>query len=191
MSTKNKWYLGKTKGPRSESVFLEDFSWDCGWYWSGGYIGNNNFHAHFDGAFLEVPDIRGHCLGNFVTPWTNLKDYQKGARILSNGAAVWEPLSTFLDNAQYTENEWWRIKDLFKQFYRLRDAAEVFQHGGHCTSAGRNPAELNKDMAKSINKHIETVIIPEIRKALDRVEWKAAQELKHAKEAELQHGANI
>lgn len=79
-----------------------------------------------------------------------------------------EDLSFFLDDAQYTSNQWWRIKDLFKQFYALRQAAECFQYGRHCTSDNRNPAEINKEMAAQINKHIETVIIPEIRKALDK-----------------------
>ena len=39
--------------------------------------------------------------------------------------------------------------DLFKQFYALKTAAEVFQYGGggHCISEGRNPAEINKEMA--------------------------------------------
>jgi len=162
MNDKKRWYLGTTKS--GESVFVEDFSWDCGWYWSGGYVGDRDFHCHFDSCFLNVPDVRGHALGNFVTPWNT----KPGAEVVSNGCAVWEPLSKFLDNAQYSENEWWRIKDLYKQFYTLRDAAEVFQYGGHCSSRGRNPAELNKEMAQSINKHIETVIIPEIRKALDK-----------------------
>lgn len=174
--SKKKWYLGNLKrdggtGTGFQAVHLEDFTWDCGWYWCGGYIGNRDFHAHFDGAFLEVPDIRGHSLGAFVTPWQILPDYLKGKAVeLRNGAAVWEDLSVFLDNPQYDANQWWRIKDLFKQFYRLRDAAEVFQYGGHCSSNGRSDAEINKDMAAQINRHIETVIIPEIRKALDKVE---------------------
>jgi len=165
---KKAWLLGQTKGEHPENVFLYDFQWDCGWYWGGGYIGNRNFHAHFDGAFLKTPDIRGHSLGNFVTPWTKLEEYQKAtAKVLRNGAAVWEDLNFFLDNAQYTETEWWRIKDLFKQFYTLRAAAEVFQYGGHCSSVGRTDKELNKGMADSINAQIRDVIIPEIRKALN------------------------
>lgn len=164
-----KWYLGRTKGSNPEPVLLTDFTWDCDWYWGGGYIGNSKFHTHFDSAFLEVPDIRGHVLGNFITPWTKLPEYIKreDCQVLSNVCSVWEPLSFFLDYAQYSKTEWWRIKDLFKQFYRLRDAAECFQYGGHCSGDGRNPAELNKEMAKQINNHIGAVIIPEIRKALN------------------------
>jgi len=73
LNKKFKILLGYTKrkqyGTR-EPVYLEGFKWDCGWYWGGGYIGNSKFHAHFNGAFLDTPDIRGHVLGNFVTPWT-------------------------------------------------------------------------------------------------------------------------
>jgi len=151
MNKDNKILLGYIKDTR-EPIFLYDFSWDCGWYWGGGYIGNNNLHCHFDGCFLDVPDYRGHSLGDF------------SPKNLSNGCAIWEDLSRFLDNAQFTSREWWRIKDLFKQFYTLRDAAEVFQYGGNCTSGGRNPAEINPCMASMINSHIKNVIIPEIRK---------------------------
>jgi len=28
--------------------YLYDFSWDCDWYWGGGYVGNKHFHHHFD-----------------------------------------------------------------------------------------------------------------------------------------------
>lgn len=174
---KKKWLLGylktKDESQRLEPVYLEDFEWSCGWYWSGGYIGNAKFHAHFDGAFLNTPDIRGHSLNSgicFLSPWQNVPSHRDASDVhrISNGASVWEDLSTFLKSPQYDSGQWWRIKDLFKQFYALQNAAEVFQYGGHCTSTGRNPSEINKDMANSINKHIETVIIPEIRKALDK-----------------------
>jgi hypothetical protein len=170
---KKKWTLGTLKGT-SESVRLEDFTWDCDWYWGGGYVGNNNFHCHFDGCFLNTVDSRGHSLNSigatFLDPWQPIPAHCDASKVhrVSNGASVWEPLSFFLDNANYNEQQWWRIKDLFKQFYALRDAAEVFRYGGHCSSNGRTPAEINLDMAASINKHIGEVIIHEIRKALDK-----------------------
>lgn len=141
-------------------VFLTGFSWDCGWYWGGGCIGNKDFHAHFDGAFLETPDIRGHSLGDFITPWQ-----QKGPHsvVVSNGCSVWEPIETFLDDVpEHISKNWWRIKDLYKQFYALRAAAEVFHSGGHCTSKGRTPGEIDPEKEKLINEHIATVIIPAI-----------------------------
>jgi hypothetical protein len=164
-STPFKVLLGYTKKEAystREPVYLNGFNWDCGWYWGGGYIGNSRFHAHFNGAFLETPDIRGHSLGNFTTPW-NKND---NSIVIHNGASVWEDLGFFLDEPTYTPKEWWRIKDLYKQFYALKEAANVFHSGGHCTSDQRNPAEINKDMEDKINLHIQDVIIPEICKAL-------------------------
>lgn len=172
MRTENgNWYLGKIKGT-NEKVYLYNFKWEktcIPQYWAGGYIGNNRMHAHFDGAFLNVPDSRGHALGNFFNPWTKLPPYlsEKDVTRIENGAAIWEDLSFFLDDAQYSSDAWWRIKDLFKQFYIYKEAAGAFHSGGHCTSRGRNKAEINPLMQAMINKHIETVIIPELIDVLD------------------------
>jgi len=160
-----KVYLGDTKGHYKERVYLNGFTWDCGWYWGGGYISTRTMHTHFDGYFLDPIDERGHSLGTFVSPG-NEKSKDKDYKVVSNGYSVWEDLSFFLDNPQFTENEWWRIKDLYKQFYSLQKAAETFQYGGHCISKGRSEKEINKEMAEKINDHIQAVIIPEIRKAL-------------------------
>ena len=159
--------LGYTKKEyygEKRPVYLTDFKWDCNWYWSGGYIGNKNFHAHFDGAFLNTIDDRGHSLGNFVSPYSK---HNKDAKEIDNGCSIWEPVTTFLEDVpEHIEKNWWRIKDLFKQFYTLKEAAETFQYGGHCSADGRNPRELNKKMAYAINKHIEQVIIYELRQVL-------------------------
>jgi len=165
--TKHKQYIGHTKPNhgRKESYYLEDFEWSCGWCWSGGIISSRHSFFHFNGAFLDVPDQRGHPIGNFVTPWT--KSDRPNPVVLRNGAAIWEPITTFLDDTpQHLVDNWWRIKDLYKQFYRLRDAAEVFRHGGHCTPQGRTPQETKPVMEVSINSHIENVIIPAIREVV-------------------------
>jgi len=42
--------LGKTNNyGRTEIEYLYDFTWDCDWYWGGGYVGNRNLHHHFKG----------------------------------------------------------------------------------------------------------------------------------------------
>jgi len=42
-----------------ERIYLTKHSWDCGWYWGFGYIGNSKLHTHFDTSFLgEITDIR-------------------------------------------------------------------------------------------------------------------------------------
>lgn len=159
---KFKIYLGTTKGSIKERVYLTGFSWDCGWYWGGGYIETRNMHTHFDSCFLNTVDIRGHALGNFCTPWNKKEGYTE----VRNGCSVWEDLDFFLDDAQFTAKEWWRIKDLYKQFYHFKKAAECFKHGGHCTTDERSESEIVPELANAVNKHIETVIIPKITKAL-------------------------
>ena len=137
---KFKVYLGKDKETK-ERVYLTGFSWDCGWYYGGGYLSTISSHTHFDSVFIN-------------------------AKTKDNITTIWKDLSELLDDSQFDSNEWWRIKDLYKQFYSLKDTAEVFKCGGACTSENRNPEELNKDMAYKINLHIQDVIIPEIIKAL-------------------------
>jgi len=43
---KKKTLLGIVDG---QNIYLSAPSWDCGWYWGFGYIGNNNCHYHLDG----------------------------------------------------------------------------------------------------------------------------------------------
>lgn len=169
-----KIFLGRLKNrpinDPSGRVYLGGFSWDCDWYWGGGGISTTNIWTHFDGCFLDCPDSRGHSLGHFFDPWTKIPDYLKkeDVQIMCNGGAVWENLDFFLDNVnKAVADNWWRIKDLYKQFYALREAAAILQSGGHCTNEGRNPAEINYKLAARINQHIEEVIIAEIVKTLE------------------------
>jgi hypothetical protein len=54
-----KIYLGTTRADfkqlPSERIYLSKHTWDCGWYWGFGYIGNHKLHAHFK-LFLEGGD---------------------------------------------------------------------------------------------------------------------------------------
>ena len=33
-----------------ERVYLSKHSWDCGWYWGFGYVGNRDCHFHLSNA---------------------------------------------------------------------------------------------------------------------------------------------
>lgn len=132
-------------GGRAE--FLRDFSWDCNWYWGGGYIGNNSIHHHFKGL-ADGENVDLHTAFN-----------------------------NYFARTQLTDNQVWRLCDLMKQFYAYKEAAECFRLGGHmCSSNERNKEEINNDLAKTINLHIQDVIIPEVRKLLKDVnakqEWR-------------------
>ena len=36
-----------------DRIYLSKHSFDCGWYWGFGYIGNSNLHCHFNKSFLS------------------------------------------------------------------------------------------------------------------------------------------
>jgi uncharacterized coiled-coil protein SlyX len=126
-----KIYLGKVrddfKGTVSgEKIFLSKHSFDCGWYWGFGYIGNKNLHCHFDGAFLT---------GAPNTP------------------------KEIFDTCNFTECEWWVIRDLFIQAYALKDVAAVYRHGGHqTTKKGLTDIIHSSEMADRANKDLQTVL---------------------------------
>jgi len=40
-----------------ENIYLSSPSWDCGWYWGWGYLGNKNCHYHVSGL---NPNINLH-----------------------------------------------------------------------------------------------------------------------------------
>lgn len=57
------------------------------------------------------------------------------------------------------QDQWWIIRDLFKQAYALKEAAEVYQYGGHQTSKpGITDCIKNLEMAALINKDLEIIL---------------------------------
>ena len=91
----------------NENIYLSKHTWDCGWYWGFGYVGNSNCHFHID-SLINERDYGG----NFPSPDVN----------------------KVFENPEFTQNQWWVIRDLFVQAYALKQAAEVFRHGGYQTS---------------------------------------------------------
>lgn len=149
------WLLGKNG--QNEYVYLEQFKWDCGWYWAVGYLTwyrrNQTWgaHTHFNGlAKVEKYNIEKNV-------------WEREDHNLYDGFKKNIPVMMISDK------QLWRLCDLMIQFYALREAAEVYQYGGHMTSDGRTEAEFDKEMAAKINKHIETVIIPEVKKVFEPV----------------------
>lgn len=46
----SKFLIGEKDG---EKIYLSAPSWDCGWYWGFGYLGNGNCHYHVDGLMKD------------------------------------------------------------------------------------------------------------------------------------------
>lgn len=129
--------------------YMEKFSWDCGWYWGGGYVetytNNKNpersrdiqSHQHFDGLFLN--DRRENGFDKF------------------NG---------FFSKTPYTEKEVWQICELMKTFYICREYSDTIHRGGARYTT--NPAA---DIIKSEAEYnrVNNEVIPAIAEALYKI----------------------
>ena len=127
--------------------WLEAPRWDCGWYWGFGYVETytNNRHPGKSKDFSSHQHIDSSFMGkiNGSSEYVhNIYDCPK------------------LTKTTFTYDEGWKLSELFKQFYLLKDMA-AFTHkkrpGCHTT---KSPVD-HGDM-KSWCDHINDVMIPKI-----------------------------
>lgn len=139
------------KDANGTNYWLEEPSWDCGWYWGFGYIEtytNNNCpakssdidsHQHFDSLFLNGPECARDLFKKFFVETT------------------------------LTDSEIWELCDYMKTFYTLKSAAELFRHGySYYTERAKitslhNQAEedlVNKKWLPEVFAHIIKLLTP-------------------------------
>lgn len=129
--------------------YMEKFSWDCGWYWGGGYVetytNNRNpekskdirSHQHFDGLFLNDRKMNG-----------------------------FDKFKNFFVKTPFSDREIWQICELMKSFYICREYSDIINRGGaHYTT---NPAA---DIIKSETEYhrINDTVIPAIAENLYKI----------------------
>lgn len=134
--------------------WLEAPKWDCGWYWGFGYVetytNNNNpsisrdisSHQHINSSFMGQMEKY---------------DFEKSAFV--KGEYVHNIYDApLLDKTTFSESEGWKLSELFKQFYLLREMAD-FTHkdkpGCHVTESPVDHGNMSK-----LNKHINEEMIP-------------------------------
>jgi hypothetical protein len=148
-------FFGTRKADNSR-IYLTLPTWDCGWYWSFGYLGNNKEHYHLSGYqkkdhFLKLED------GSFklLTEARNLHMH--------------DVLMVDYDlNPKLSDSNLWKFCELARTAYSLKETAEVFGRGGsHITT---NPcAELikNPELVKKINEELLPTVFMEIEKLFE------------------------
>ena len=87
----DKIYLGNTT--EYGRLYLSKHSWDCGWYWGFGYIGNSRLHMHIDSLIGAEYDIRSiFDKGSPITQnqWWIIRDLFTQAYALKKAAEVYQ-----------------------------------------------------------------------------------------------------
>lgn len=121
-----------------EKIYLSAPSWDCGWYWGFGYLGNKNCHYHVDGLNAKEN--------------INLFDAFK---------------KHFGTSLVVRDSQLWTLCELFQTFYTLRQSAEVLGRGGsHYTKNPCSEVIKNTDEVSRINSVVLPAIFEEIYKIL-------------------------
>ena len=136
------YLLGKQKD--GTYLWVEEPSFDCGWYWGGIYLhtySNNrqptrsvdlSSHTHFDSEFLD----KGNCYDSFMANFSE----------------------TVLD-----KQEIWRLLELCRTFYTLKDAASLFMKGSSWISKN-DCYDVIKD--QNVYEEIVKVKIPAVLEAI-------------------------
>lgn len=138
---KNIYLLGKDKN--GVKYWLEEASFNCGWYWGFGYIetytNNNNpekardinSHQHFKGLFLK--------------------------------ANIFESYKNFFAETTLNDDEIWKLLSYMKEFYIIREYSDLLYSGNHIISEAKNiKLEENEEENKKEYKRINEILLPEL-----------------------------
>ena len=144
---KDVYLLGKDE----DGIFywLEKASWDCDWYWGGGYVETytNNEHPEYS------RDIESHQ--HFDGLFFNKR---------KNG---FDLFNEFFAETPLTKNEIWELCELMKSFYIAREYSDMLYRGGaHYTSNPAKEAIKNEEEYERINKIVIPAIMDEVYKLL-------------------------
>ena len=133
---------------KGKTIYLRGFSWDCDWYWGGGFLEGSYIFTHFNQVFGNANNK--NCLQN---EW-------KGAKVL------------------IPEKIMWILFDLFNHFYVCKEMSEICKRNRYTSDTDNfiHNNKLNNLKSSEIyinmNARIEFVIIPAIMllmKDIDKV----------------------
>lgn len=143
---KKVWLLGQDAN--GTNYWLEEPSWDCGWYYGFGFVETYthntrpdlardiNSHQHFDSLFLNGPECG--------------KDMFK----------------KFFKKTPLSDDEIWELVDYMKTFYTLKSVAELFKHG---YSWQTSKAKIDQLQSDEQNDLVNKVWLPEVFKRIEKL----------------------
>lgn len=119
-----------------DEYYLQKATFDCDWYWGGGYIDTFNrtktditCHTHYDSG-----DINGYKFANY-------DDFNKAFEITT-----------------LTEKETWKFHELMRTFYTARKAMDMSHRGSsHITNNPLTELIKNDDIYNHFDKVIQAI----------------------------------
>ena len=144
------WLLGQDE--EGTNYWLEEPSWDCGWYWGFGYIETYTNNR----APSASKDIQSHS--HFDSCWSCNNEYLD----LRNR----DNFKKFFKKTTLTDNKIWELCDYMKTFYTLKEVAELFKHGYSWQTEKAKIDDLqNQEQYDLVNK----VWLPEVFKRIEKI----------------------
>lgn len=144
----NKTYYLLGKDIAGTKWYLQKSTWDCGWYWSFGYLESftNNKNPE------KSKDIRCHTHLNSL--------FQESSENAFNA------LKNFFSESVFEDDQLFEFVDYIETGYQLREAAKLFADGySHYTERSKDPCIIKPELVKEINE----IMIPSINARLDKM----------------------
>ena len=136
-------------------MWLEEPKWDCGWYWGFGYVESYTNSQYPDRA----KDIDSHSHFSGLIGSQEHYDHEKGC--YCKGKYVHNVYdSPQLVETTFTSDEGWKLSELFKQFYLLKEMAEFTYKEKPGCNVTTSPVDHGN--MKEWHEHINKVMIPKI-----------------------------
>ena len=144
------------KDTEGKLVWLEAPTWDCSWYWGFGYIETytNNTNPSI------ARDILSHSHIDGLTGRHEYYDTEKQCHRLSSEYIHNIYDSPKLVETTFTENEGWKLSELFKEFYLLKDMAEYTHRSPASCNYTTSPVTQDPEKMAAWHKEINEVMIP-------------------------------
>lgn len=135
---KEKIFFGTRKSDNAR-IYMTKPSFDCGWYWSFGYLGNSQEHYHLD-SYQQKQHVFKLSDGSYklITEKRNKNMYDCLAEDYMLNAAISDNLWQFCEQAI--------------TIYRFKEIAEIYHRG--CSHFTTNDC---KDIIKSEEKYKDIV----------------------------------
>lgn len=158
---KDVYLLGIDKD--GQYVWLEQATWDCGWYWGFGYIERYNIGRGKNPHLAS--DIRSHTHWDSGIIGKHEKyDFEKKAFVLSSDYIHHINEHPDFKATTLSEKESWKLSEYMSTVYTLKESAEMFGRGGSHLSSDDYEEEVvrREEWAKEINE----VILPKLFNAI-------------------------